>query len=438
MKMSANSTAITVPPSPAIRAEELARALAYVRAKDATAAAAAKASNEDDDMDEDDERATADHPQPVPLQRSLESLPHAFTLFSETISKKVSNLLMAKRAKLRVVTKLEQRETIPNSIRFKFELTGSKEVTGNSDFFDLISASGMAIANCQEELKTYMARAARMEIAILDQKYLAVFYQALKGFAQLLLIEKEVGPQTPSEALIRELALSTLDKNEDYFTEDNRFHLNDETLYSDYKEATEDPLPPWIKGRARPAFLDEYAAKIDTIVGLLYDATTKRWLEKVRELQNKEKAALLQATQQAFFKTAATRETAEGLAKERSLDETLMEKVIADKVAIETKSVRASLSQLENMIKRTKISTDPPKNSKGGAKQAHRASSKKTQSNRPPKKPPTKKLPPKTKGADAADVSDNATSNGSNGKKPKQRNKKPPGKPGKRGAHSRA
>ncbi len=55
MKMSANSTAIIVPPSPAIRAEELARALAYVRAKDATAAAAAKASNEDDDMDEDDE-----------------------------------------------------------------------------------------------------------------------------------------------------------------------------------------------------------------------------------------------------------------------------------------------------------------------------------------------------------------------------------------------
>jgi hypothetical protein len=49
---------------------------------------------------------------------------------------------MAKQAKLCVVTKLKQHEMIPNSIRFKFELTGSAKVTGNSNFFDLIEAWG--------------------------------------------------------------------------------------------------------------------------------------------------------------------------------------------------------------------------------------------------------------------------------------------------------
>jgi hypothetical protein len=283
-----------------------------------------------------------------------------------------------------------------------------------------------------------MVRAAKMEIKTLDQKYLAVFYQALKGFAQLLLIEKGIGSQPPSETLIRELALSALDKRMDYFTEAQRFQVNAGTLFSDYKEATDDPQPPWIKGRARPAFLTEHAVEIDTIAALLYGATTKRWLEKVRELQDKEKAALLQATQQAFFKTAATRETAEGLAKERSLDETQMDKIIADKIAAENKNVHASISNLENMIRRTKISTEP-KNSQGGAKPANRASSKKTQSNRPPrKKPTTKKPPPNPRNADAAAESDNATSNGSSGKNRQRKNKKTPGKPGKRNANPRS
>jgi hypothetical protein len=46
---------------------------------------------------------------------------------------------------------------------------------------------------------------------------------------------------------------------------------------------------------------------------------------------------LLQATQQAFFKTAATRETAEGLAKERTMDEMHMDTMIFNKISTEAK-----------------------------------------------------------------------------------------------------
>jgi hypothetical protein len=67
----------------------------------------------------------------------------------------------------------------------------------------------MAISNCQEELKTYMVHAAKMEIAIIYKKYQAVFYQVLKAFTQLLLINKGTGPQSPSEALTCDIALST-------------------------------------------------------------------------------------------------------------------------------------------------------------------------------------------------------------------------------------
>jgi hypothetical protein len=75
-----------------------------------------------------------------------------------------------------------------------------------------------------------MVRAAKMEIAIIDKKYQVIFHQVLKGFTQLLLINKAIGPQAPSEALICKLALSTLDKNTEYFMTGNCFHLTDESL----------------------------------------------------------------------------------------------------------------------------------------------------------------------------------------------------------------
>jgi hypothetical protein len=86
----------------------------------------------------------------------------------------------------------------------------------------------MTISNCQEELKTYMVHAALMEIGILDKKYLAVFYQALKGFSQLLLINnKGTGLQAPTKATTRELALSTLQRHAAFFTVDCFPGLND-------------------------------------------------------------------------------------------------------------------------------------------------------------------------------------------------------------------
>jgi hypothetical protein len=162
LKLSSTPTPVT----PAIKATDLALALAYVQRAKGEAAAAATSNNEMD-KDYDDEDKPPDEPQQVPLQHSLELLPPTFKLFPVTILKKVTALLMAKRAKLCVVNKLEQRETIPSSIRFNFELTISKDVTGNSNFYDLTSACGMAILACQTELKSYMVRSATMEIKLL-------------------------------------------------------------------------------------------------------------------------------------------------------------------------------------------------------------------------------------------------------------------------------
>jgi hypothetical protein len=435
------STAI-VPVTPAIEATDLALALAYVRRAEADAAAAATI-DVDAEMNEDPDapEQTPNETQQVPQQHSLESLPSAFTLFAVTISKKVTGLLMAKRAKRRVVAKLEQRETIPSSIRFNFELTGSKEVTGNSDFFDLTSACGMAIITCQTELKTYMVRAAAMEIEIFNEKYRAVFYQALKGFSHLLLINRGMELRAPTETLIRELACSSLEQKIEYFTGANRFHLRNESLFSDYKDANEDGLPTWTVGTARPTFLADYTAEIDALADLMHSAIIQPWLEKVLELQEKEKTALLQSTQRAFFKTVATRETAANLAKETTMDETKMDAVIADKIATETKDVRATLSKLENMIRRTTLNdSSTTKNSKGGAKQAERASRNKKTNPNPAtkKKPPPKKQSRSPRDADAADAAANASSRRGNGKNSKTRQKNKPGKKGKQGGQNNA
>jgi hypothetical protein len=264
-----------------------------------------------------------------------------------------------------------------------------------------------------------------MEIDLVDKKYRAVFHQALVGFTQLLLINKEVGARPPTEADIRELALSTLDINHEYFTKEHNFHFAAESIFSDFKEATDDPLPLWNYGRATPTFLEKHATEIGYITGLLHGTIITPWLAKVREFQDKEKATLLQNTQNAFFKSAATKEAAEALAAEKSMDETNMDSVISNKIALEAKEVRASLTKLEEMIRRTKISSDAQKNSKGGAN-TRRASNKKTNAQKPIEKTPTnpKRKSQKTKSEAAkAGEAGNATS-----KKGKPKNSKPPQK----------
>jgi hypothetical protein len=411
-----------------INPEILALAIARVQADTEAAAAAEDESQDNQDEDMEDDEPTPGAPGPAFLPCSLESLPPAFTSFAATITKKVTALLMMKRAKLRVISKLEQRETVPNSIRFKFELTGSSEVTGNSDFHDLTASAGMALLTCQTELKSYMVAAAQMEIDVYNKKYRAVFHQALKGFTQLLLINKGVGARPPTEVHIRELALSTLELNLEFFTKEQNFHFDAKTIYTDFKEATDDPQPPWTPGHIHPSFRDTHDADMNTITGLLYSTIVARWLEKVQIFLEKEKATLLQNTQQAFFKAAATKEAAEALAAERTMDETKMDEVISDKIANEAKSVRASLTKLEAMIRRTNISGEPSKNSKGGANNQRASNKKKTNQRQPPKKaPPTNKKKP-SKNQDAPGAADNATSGNARKKSTKQAPRRKPGK----------
>jgi hypothetical protein len=135
LKISASAcTPVVITPN------NLALALARIQAKGEEAAAAAKeaAVDEDEEM-KDEEPAVPAGPEPAPLPCSLELLPPTFTSLSMIITKKVTALLMMNRAKLRVINKLEQQETVPTSIRFQFELSGSCEVIGNSNFHNLMS-----------------------------------------------------------------------------------------------------------------------------------------------------------------------------------------------------------------------------------------------------------------------------------------------------------
>jgi hypothetical protein len=177
------TTAIPVTPSGveqtlilALRAATKAEA-----AKAANAAAAAFGMDTEPEVthsDDDDETIPKDAAQPEPVlpRCSMMLLPPAFNSFANTISKKVSALMMSKRAKLRVILKLKTREIIPTSIRFNFELSGSKEVTGTNDFFGLAASCSMAIQTCQEDLKNSMAQAAQMEVDVIDQKSRATFH----------------------------------------------------------------------------------------------------------------------------------------------------------------------------------------------------------------------------------------------------------------------
>jgi hypothetical protein len=115
-----NSAAVTpltiTPHDPA-----LALAISRIQTEGATAAAAKAEANAEEEMDDTDE-ATPAGPEPAPLLCSQELLPTTFTSFLVIIAKKITTMLMMKRAKLRVISKLEQRETVPNSIGFKSEL----------------------------------------------------------------------------------------------------------------------------------------------------------------------------------------------------------------------------------------------------------------------------------------------------------------------------
>jgi hypothetical protein len=371
----------------------------------------------------------ANAPEPVSMGCSLSSLPPAFNSFADTISKKVSAFMMSKRAKLRVIKKLEIRESIPLPIRFQFELSGSKEVTGNDEFFGLAAACSMAIQTCQADLKVQMVMAARMEIDLLDQKSRETFYQALQGFAQLILIETATDPVIPTAAQVRLLALSTLDRNVNCYTTPDNFNLNPITLFSEYKKMTDDTNPTWIQGSADDIYCSNHADDITNLTKMMFETIVQRWNDKLQAMNEKEKAALLESTQRSFFKTQSTKEAANAIALEHSMDESKMDSVIADKVAKENKALRAKIDQLETLIRRTNI-TDGAKNTTRGANLA-RASNQKTNTKKkaPPPDPSSRKQPAKSnrRKPAAAAASACATSRKGTAEKSKKKNKKQAG-----------
>ena len=333
---------------------------------------------------------------------------------------------MTKRAKLRVISKLQVREIIPTSIRFNFELSGSKEVTGNDNFFGLAASCSMAIQTCQADLKHQMAQAAQMEVDVIDKKSRALFHQALQGFAHLILIDNDAGPVQPTAPQIRELALITLDQNVDYFTKPHNFHLDRNTLFSDYKLATEDANPTWTLGSAtqHADYVVEHAADIERLTSLMYETIVHRWLTKCRAMSQKEKASRLDSAQRSFFHEASTKEAAAAIALEKSMDESKMNAVIENKIAKENKALRAQIRQLENSVRRTNIQ-DAPKNSRRGASKAG-ASKQKTNTKKEPPQPPSSqhnKAKQSQKPATAAAAA-NANSRRGDDAKQKKKNKK--------------
>jgi hypothetical protein len=173
-----------------------------------------------------------------------------------------------------------------------------------------------------------MTAVAQMEIDVIDKKYRVAFFQALKGLSQILLINKGVGACLPTDADIHKLTLLTLEHNIKYFTKKHdNFHFVAKSIFTNFKEATNCSL-------ATPAPI--------TLPSMLKTSKSSQHYHrplagKVRKFQAKEKATLLQNTQQAFFKTATTKDAAEALAAEKTMEETNMDSVISNKIATEAK-----------------------------------------------------------------------------------------------------
>jgi hypothetical protein len=287
----------------------------------------------------------------------------------------------------------------------------------------------MAIQTCQADLKVQMVMAARMEIDVLDKKSGEIFYQALQGFAQLILIETATDPLTPTAAQVRLLALSTLDRNIEQFTMPYNFDLGPITLFSEYKTVTDDTLPTWTQGSADTKYCTDHAANIAQLTKFMFETIIQRWMDKLQAMNEKEKAALLESTQRSFFKTKSTREAANAIALKHSLDKNKMDSVIADKVATKNKALRAKIDHLETLIRRTKIH-NKPKNTRGGANLA-RASKQKANAKKkapPPAASPCKPLANNNRQKPAgADGSASATLRKGTATKSKKKPKKQPG-----------
>jgi hypothetical protein len=213
---------------------------------------------------------------------------------------------------------------------------------------------------------------------MIDKKHRAVFYQALSGFAQLILIETATGALKPTPSQVCQLALSTLDRSVDHFTKLHNFQLDANTLlFSEYKTATDDALSVWTLGSVDAAYCTEHADGINKLTILMFETCVLCWLKRCHIMNEKEKAStLLDSMQRSFFKETSTKEAAKALALEKSIDKSKMDCIISHKIASENKALHTQLNKIETLLCRSSI-TDTQKNSQGGAKPT-RPSNKKT------------------------------------------------------------
>jgi hypothetical protein len=351
----------------------------------ASSGTTASSSQQEEDIEFDYEppdevEPTVEKP-PAVLKCSLTSLPTAFTTFAEHISKKVISLLLQKRAKTSIATKLRSKSFIPSSLKTEFELTSSKEVRGCTEFFHLAAAASTAMTTCIEEIKGYMADVADMESKIIDQKIHELLFVALDGFTRLLLISSL---QRTDQLPAREFTLTTLSKYSHYFSIPANYGIdNEDALYAMYKEKMSDPNPLWTPQAVTTEFVETHCTDMATLASLIDDTFIVRWTRRLAEMKAKETSFLLDTAQKKILHDTACADTAKALAQEKTLDDTQMNVIIADKLTETTKELASKLGRLENIVSRAqppgKTTNDSSrKKSQGGAKQTRASGNKKT------------------------------------------------------------
>jgi hypothetical protein len=279
---------------------------------------------------------------------------------------------------------------------------------------------------CVEEIKGYMADVATMEADIIDQKIHELLIVALDGFSRLLLINSL---QRSDHLPVRELALSTLDKYRVYFLDPINYGFEtDVKLYGKYKEVMADPNPLWTSDSITAEFNTTHSSDIAALASLVHETFIARWLAKIAEMKAKETATLLDTAQRKILTETACADTAKALSQEKTLDDTQMNTIIADKLTQQNKELAAKVGRLENILNRNQPSGETPKssrkNSQGGATPGRASSNKKT--NTPKGKNRQKSPPPKRESASAA-ASANASSAAKSSKKKPSSQKRPTG-----------
>jgi hypothetical protein len=278
-------------------------------------------------------------------------------------------------------------------------------VRGCTEFFILAAASSTAMTTCIEEIKGYMADVADMETKIIDTKIHELLFVALDGFTRLILISS-LGR---TERLpVREFTLATLTKYLHYFAKaDNYGFNNEEALYGKYKETMADPNPLWTSKTVNNEFNSTHVTNMATLVSLIDDTFIVRWTRKEAEMKAKETAFLLDTAQKKILRDTASADTAKAIAQEKTLDETQMNVVIADKLSQQTKELASKIGRLENIISRSQPRPDQSNSSRkkapGGATPSRASRNKKT--NTPKGNTKKKSTNPNAKAAGSANDS---------------------------------